>query len=164
LPGRAVDGQRCGAGQAAIGVAADRARRTGKWHQLAAEQLLRGCFRRIRIFQRGSGSGLSEPGGVGSSVSGSCAGVCACCGNTGPIPARSRTTGSTNDRRSTSNAAEPSADINCRRPMLMAILPSSRTTSAPIGKSITAHMTVCETLHSDPMVDLTQRSGSLSEG
>ena len=52
LPGRAGDRQRHRAGEAAVGIGADRPRRTGKRRQLAAEQILGRRRRRIRIGER----------------------------------------------------------------------------------------------------------------
>ena len=52
LPGRAVDRQRHAAGEAAVGVVADRARRHRGRRGLAAEQFLGRGFRIVRMFER----------------------------------------------------------------------------------------------------------------
>ena len=63
LPGRPSDRQRHSAGEAAVGIAADRARRPGKRRRFAREQFLGRRRRRVRILQRRQRLGIERAGG-----------------------------------------------------------------------------------------------------
>ena len=62
LPGRSGDRQRYGAGEAAIEIAADRARRPGKRCRFAREQFFGRRRRRVRILQRWQRLGIERAG------------------------------------------------------------------------------------------------------